>query len=471
MITCKDPKYHEQIKCIYSNNQEHIFKFWHELDDSQKTNLLNSVSEIDCGLLKELVDLGLGRSRPVTELFKLEPVEIMTLEKRKESDGNILSIGEKALRDGKAAVFLVAGGQATRLGITIPKGLLPITPLKNKSLFLLHAEKIQAASKKYNTVIPWYIMTNRLNYSATKAFFEENNFFGLSEKNIMLFKQDMLPAIDHSGKILLSTKDSISLSPNGHGGSVKALHESGALDDMLRRNIKYMFYFQVDNVLTKICDPYYLGYHISNGAEISNKVVRKNTPEDKVGIICSINGRDGVVEYSDLSKEDMYARTDDNELKYWAGSIALHIMNVDFIKRQERSSLSLPYHLAVKDITCIDSDGNQVKNPKKNGIKFEMFVFDLLLNAKKSFTMEVDRMKEFSAVKNKAGSESPETARLDLLRNYAELLKEAGLPVPVNQDGVPEHLIEISPLFALDKNDILKKKKDIPALDKDLYLQ
>jgi len=167
----------------------------------------------------------------------------------------------------------------------------------------------------------------------------------------------------------------------------------------------------------------------------------------------------------------MYARTDDKELKYWAGSIAIHVMNVDFIKQQQPGSLHLPYHLAVKDIPCIDSDGNQVKNPKKNGIKFEMFVFDLLLNATKTFTMEVDRTKEFSAVKNKSGSESPETARLDLLSNYAAMLQGAGLKVPLNHDGRPKHLIEISPLFAMDKNDILGRKKDIPALDKDLYLQ
>ncbi len=470
MITCKDPKYHEKIKCIYLNNQEHIFRFWDELDDSQKRNLLEQVQDIDCELMKELVDLGLGRRKPITESFNLRPADIMTLKKREYSDNSVLEIGEKALREGKAAVFLVAGGQATRLGVKIPKGMLPITPVKNKSLFQLHAEKIQAMSKKYDIEIPWYIMANKLNYSATAAYFKENNFFGLPENNVMIFMQDMLPAIDLSGKILLKSKDSISLSPNGHGGSVKALHESGALADMQKRNIKYIFYFQVDNVLAKICDPYFIGYHIFNEAEMSNKVVRKINPEDRVGVICRINDQDGVVEYSDLSENDMNARTADNELKYWAGSIAIHMLNVDFIERQKSAEFSLPYHLAVKDVPCIDSDGNFVNHPKKNGIKFETFIFDLLLNTRKSFTMEVDREKEFSAVKNREGSESPDTARRDLIRNYAAMLQEAGIKIPVDQNGAPEYAIEISPLFAIDKDDILEKKNDIPPLDNDLYL-
>jgi len=469
MITASEKKYQNVIETVFQNHQEQVFRFWNELNKQQKNNLLNQLSRMDFRLLQELIDLGLGKKQQITEAFRMEPTEVLTLKKRVHRDAAVLPLGEETLRAGQVAAFLVAGGQATRLGFAGPKGIFPISPVKNKSMFQLHAEKIRAVSHRYNTIIPWYIMTSESNYTETVDFFVRRHFFGLAEQNVIFFKQEMLPSISMQGKLLLSNKDRIALSPNGHGGSVKALWDSGALHDMRRRGIRYLFYFQVDNVLIKICDPVFLGYHIASRAEMSNKAVRKQQPQERVGVICKINGKDGVVEYSDLSPEDMEARADGGELKYWAGSIAIHIFNVDFLIRENEMGFKLPYHVARKIVPYLNEAGQLITPEEKNGLKFESFVFDLLLDAKKTFTMEVERSSEFSAVKNKQGTESPQTARRDLLKKDALLLREAGFDIPCHADGLPKFNIEISSLFALDAEELRRKAASLPELKEGFY--
>lgn len=466
-----DIRYQKHLDCLSSLDQSHIFRFWKWLNERQRMNLMEQIYGLDCDLLRELRDMAVGKKEPISENFNITPTNVVTLAERKERDSLVLPLGEDALRRGEVAAFLVAGGQSTRLGVSGPKGKFCITPVKNKSLFQLHAEKIRAISKKYQTIIPWYIMTSVYNHEETVAFFKENHFFGLNEQDVMFFSQEMLPAFDRQGKILLAAKDSLALNPNGHGGSVKALWDSGAIADMKNRGIKYIFYFQVDNVLVQICDPRFIGYHIQAKAEMSNKVVRKENPEDKVGVICNISGRDGVVEYSDLSREDMYARTTDGKLKYWAGSIAIHVLNVDFLERENKEGFKLPYHHAIKKVPYLDENGNLIHPKNMNAIKFESFVFDLLFDVKKSFTLEVERDKEFSAIKNKKDSESPETARKDLLRHYAFLLKEAGVKVVVDKDGFPKFDLEISPLFAQSAEEIKEKMRELAVIKKGIYLE
>lgn len=471
METKQKTQFEKNLACLEKLGQTHILKYWDELNPAQKKHLQRQIEALDCGLLQMLTGMATGKGEPLSESLTIEPGDVISLADREKSDAAALPPGEQALRRGEVAVFLVAGGQGTRLDISGPKGKFPITPLKNKSLFQLHAEKIRATARKYQTVIPWYIMTSIYNHEETVAFFKENGFFGLNEADVRFFSQDMLPTFDKEGKILLSAKNSLALSPNGHGGSVKALWDSGAINDMKDRGIRYIFYFQVDNVLAVICDPFFIGYHILAGAEMSNKVVRKVNPQDKVGVVCKINGRDGVVEYSDLSEQDMYARSADGELKYWAGSIAIHVLNVDFIERENREGFKLPYHKAVKKIPFIDNSGVLLHPAEKNGIKFETFVFDLLQHTQKTCTVEVERQKEFSALKNKSGFESPATARKDLLRYYASLLNQAGVTVEVDEQGYPLFDMEISPLFALNAQDIKEKINMLPEIRAGVYLK
>lgn len=457
-------KYQELKDKLSIYGQEHVLHFWSDLNVEQKELLAEQIKTIDFELVQNLIEL--THQSKDKNAQSMEPDTLVSLSERQTLDTEMRARGEEFLRKGKVGAFLVAGGQGSRLGFDGPKGILPITPLKEKSLFQFHAEKIRATSIYYNVVIPWYIMTSEANHESTIDFFKKHKYFGLESKNVLFFKQEMLPAINQQGKLILDEKHKLFMSPNGHGGSIKAIWDSGALKDMRQRGIECLFYFQVDNVLLNICEPEFIGYHLAHRAQMSSKVVRKAYPEEKMGVICRLNGVTGVVEYSDLSDEDMYARTADGELKYWAGSIAVHILNVDFIEHENISGFRLPYHVALKNIPFIDLDGKRVTSDKKNGYKFESFVFDALPHCTRTISIETAREDEFSAVKNASGNDSPETARRDLTQLYKRWLGAAGVTVPDTQ----QINIEISPLFAFSRQMLCTKKNLIPKITKDTYL-
>src|SRR6185503_1892057 len=237
------------------------------------------------------------------------------------------AVGEEALRAGRVAAFTVAGGQGTRLGYDGPKGTFPVTPLKQKPLFQVFAEKIRAAGTRYGRPLHWFIMTSQANHEATEAFFAEHRHFGLEPGRVHFFRQGRMPAVNFEGKILLETKSSIALSPDGHGGSLRALDRSGSLDLMRREGIDTLSYFQVDNPLVRCIDPAFIGWHLVRSSEMSSKMVPKAYAEEKVGHFCTQHGKTVVIEYSDLPMA-MQRETDaKGGLRYIAGSIAIHLLD------------------------------------------------------------------------------------------------------------------------------------------------
>jgi UDP-N-acetylglucosamine/UDP-N-acetylgalactosamine diphosphorylase len=470
MIIAPDKKYQQLIEKVYHFKQEQVFRFWDELVDSEKVELLKQLNTIDFGLMLKLSKKAIGESIKNPIENNLDIADIISIEERKTGETEAKEIGENLLRQGKMAAFLVAGGQGTRLGFEGPKGIYPVTPVKKKSLFQLHAEKLIAIGNKYGNLIPWFIMTSETNHEQTIEFFKQNDYFGYEEENITFFNQEMIPAIDNNSKFILDGKNHIFTNPNGHGGSLSALWNSSLIEKMQSKGIEYIFYFQVDNVLAEICDPVYLGYHVKNKSEMSNKVVRKAYPEEKMGVICKINGKTGLMEYSDLSEEDMYNTNPDGSLKYWGGSIAIHIFNLDFVVKENVGGFQLPYHVVHKSIPYIDETGKLIKPDKTNGIKFESFVFDALLDTNKSISLEVERTKEFSPLKNKEGLDSAETVHRDLCNLYGGWLEKSGNNVPKDKEGNASIDIEISPLYALNENE-LKNKYSIPGkVEAGLYL-
>ncbi|MBW3011880.1 UDPGP type 1 family protein [Candidatus Woesearchaeota archaeon] len=441
-------EYQTAVENVYKAKQEHIFSQWNKLTSIQKKELLDSVSDIDFKAVKERFDSLKSRHDEKKHLEPAEAIEIPKTQKQKNYMIKALNIGRKYLRKGKVAAFLVAGGQGSRLGFEGPKGCFKISPVKKKSLFQLQAEKIYAIQKKYSTIIPWYIMTSSTNDADTKNFFKENKYFGLSPNNIMFFKQKEIPAVDENGNIILETKCRVFKNPNGHGGSILALHESGALNDMKKRGIKEIFYYQVDNALVKMLDPVFVGCHVLAKAQMSSKMVKKTNPEEKVGILGYINGKMGVIEYSEMSDAEMKAKKG-NELKFNAGNIAIHMLNVKFVEELNKGGFKLPYHKAVKKIPAYAGE--------VTGIKFETFVFDALKYAKSSVIMEVKREEEFAPVKNKDGADSPETA-LDMQnRMYARWLEYAYINIPRDENGRVQGNIEICPHYALDPSELRKR--------------
>jgi UDP-N-acetylglucosamine/UDP-N-acetylgalactosamine diphosphorylase len=469
MIKTQNVKLHEKIERIYEERQDHIIRFWDSLNEQQRGNLLAQIDMIDFDLLSRLAKQALEENQAVS-LEKMEPPEVIDLKKRQYQDKEARITGAEAISQGKMAAFLVAGGQGTRLGFNAPKGMYPVTPVKKKSLFQLHAEKILASGNQHNVTIPWYIMTSLTNIDQTTNYFAENDYFGLAKEDIFVFVQDMIPAIDREGKLILDRPDHIFMNPNGHGGSIQALWKSGALVDMKNRGIDYVFYFQVDNVLTRICDPVYLGYHIQAGSEMSCKVVHKKYPEEKIGILGRFGNEMHMVEYSDLSKEDMYAKMKDESLKYWAGNIATHIFDRQFLERENEGGFKLPFHIAEKNIPYLDQNGDLIKPDDKNGIKFETFVFDALVDAKQTVCVEVERESEFSPLKNQDGENSPQTVRLALISNYAGWLENAGFEILRDDDGYPLVNIEISPLVSLQGEGMEAYQSQSKRIIDDLYI-
>ena len=319
-----------------------------------KKHLLHQIATIDFPFIQNLFKIkSLCKTQPdtCTAGLQLTPPNVISVpmnDQEKISALEARRIGEESLRNGEIAILTVAGGDGTRLGIGKPKGMLSVAPLSGKSIFQLHAEKIYVIQKKFQVTIPWYLMTSETNDSATREFFRVLNFFGLDPKQVHFFIQRMLPVIDLRGNLLMNSKSSIIMSPNGHGGIITALKENGILGNIKERGIKNIFYHQVDNVLIKMVDPVFIGYHLKNQAEISLKSVKKLHPEEKVGIIGYINGKLHIIEYSELSQSDMYAQNADGLLKYNAANIAIHLMDTDFLEQVCQDGTMLPYHAAQK---------------------------------------------------------------------------------------------------------------------------
>ena len=331
------------------------------------------------------------------------------------SDGteneSLKKTGEEIIRNGQLAVLTVAGGQGTRLGWSGPKGTFPATLITGKSLFQLIAEQIVFASQKYGVSIPWYIMTSNENDGATRSYLVDNNCFGLERTEIFMFTQGEVPAIDADGKMLLTSKNQISMNPDGHGGVIAALKQSGGLEEMVARGIAYLSYVQVDNPLARVIDPVFLALHADakqSSAEITSKCVLKTNPDERVGVFCDVDGKTTIVEYSDMSQEDKNLEDNDGSLAYRAGSIAIHMLSTEFL---QRIADDLPWHIANKKVEHVSTEtGSTVEPSEPNARKFERFVFDVLMFASKPLIVETLREEEFAPIKNAKGADSPTTS-------------------------------------------------------------
>lgn len=392
-----------------SAGQGHVFAHVDRLDTDQVAAFAAELEAIDLGLVTRL-GRKLKESTTAARSPLFSPPIVVRLGDAGEEQA--LARGNDLLAAGKVGFVLVAGGQGSRLGFDGPKGAFEIGPVTSKSLFEWHAARILAAGTRHGFRPTWYIMTSRANDEETRTFFEARGNFGFPSEDIYFFSQDMLPALDAEGRIVLAGPGEVFLAPDGHGGTLAALHASGALEHMERRGIEELSYFQVDNPLARPADPLFVGRHRAQGAEMSSKVVPKRDAAEKVGVLGLVDGALGCIEYSDLSDELREARTEGGDLVFNAGNIAAHMISRGFVERLNRGgALDLPWHIARKELATIDASGEPTKLA---GVKFETFVFDALAQAKACVTLEVDRALEFSPVKNADGSDSPATCQADL---------------------------------------------------------
>ncbi|MBL7147055.1 MAG: UTP--glucose-1-phosphate uridylyltransferase, partial [Phycisphaerae bacterium] len=195
---------YENIKNVLKKHrQSHLLAFWDQLDAPQRQRLLAQIrrldlAKIDCWVadyVKKPASEAISSDILPAPFYSLGPSD--NKQKRKYTEA--VKLGKDLIRKGKVAAFVVAGGQGTRLGFDGPKGDFPISLVKNKTLFQIFAECIAAASRKYNTVCPWYIMTSPLNRARTEEIFRSNNYYALDEKNVFIFQQGTMPNFSSDG--------------------------------------------------------------------------------------------------------------------------------------------------------------------------------------------------------------------------------------------------------------------------------
>jgi UDP-N-acetylglucosamine/UDP-N-acetylgalactosamine diphosphorylase len=455
-------------KLLKRHNQEHLLAFWQELNTAQKQHLLAQIEELDfteidswvANIVKKPTSSKIGTDLVPVISYGPKPANA----EQKHKYEKAIQLGKQLIRKSKVAAFVVAGGQGTRLGFDGPKGNFPVSPVKNKTLFQIFAETIAAVSKKYQATCPWYIMTSLLNHDQTVEIFRKNRYYGLDEKNVFIFKQGTLPNFSLDGKILMADKANIACSPDGHGGSLKALYQSGALSDMKKRGIEFISYWQVDNPLVKLFDPLFIGLHALDDAEMSSKALIKTGPKEKIGNFCLINNKVTVIEYSDFPDELAEKRNADGTLVFQLGSIAIHIINTSFVEKLNIKGFSLPLHRAEKKIPHINPDGNLIEPTKPNGVKLETFVFDAVPLASKSIILQTVRSEEFAPTKNATGVDSAEVTRRMMTECAANWLESVGVNIPKKPDGTLDCLLEIAPSFALEKDDVKAKLNQIPTI-------
>lgn len=449
------------------HGQEHVLKFWSRLTPAGQADLLTQVEGLDFKTIDQIVALLKAGSASTLAAGVMKPAPVVSPHSGDAATAK--AAGEKALKAGQVGVILVAGGQGTRLGYDGPKGTYRLAPITQASLFEIHARKILALERHYGTRIPFYIMTSEGNDAATRQFFLDHHYFGLSAERVKFFVQGTLPAFLPDGRIILDSPGKLFAAPDGHGGILTALERRGMLKDMKERGLTTLYYFQVDNPLVDIADPTFVGWHLQRRADMSLKVCAKRDAAEGLGVTVVREGRYSVVEYIELTEEQKTARDAQGELVFKFGSVAIHVFSLEFLLRE--ATAGLPLHQAHKKVPYCDDQGVTIKPEKANAYKFEKFIFDALPDAKEALILEFAREDEFAPVKNADGNDSPQTSRDAMMEKFARWFKAAGVAVPRDAQGRLAVKIEIDPVYAHDAASLAARLPGGYAIQGDVLLK
>ncbi len=424
-----------------------LFEHWADRPEAARQRLLDDLSALDPALLARLREAlsaagaAAGTAARHRQVLPLPAVPQAQWRGSRQAG----ELGEELIAAGKTAFLTPAGGQSTRLGWDGPKGSFPISPLRKATLFQIFAEKILAARRRYGLPLRWCIMTSPLNHLQTLEFFSAHGFFGLPAEEVALFPQGLLPSLSPEGRLLLAPDGGLACNPTGHGGILQAMADAGLTRSLGEAGVEELFYFQVDNPLVRLPDPQFAGWQRLRGSEMSTKVVLKAYPEERLGVPALVDGRPGIIEYSDLDPELMHSRTAGG-LEFPHGSIAIHLLNTSFAAR---AALPLPLHLARKRARCLVPRAGGATVEEREAVKFESFIFDAAPLAASPQFLETAREEEFAPLKNATGPDSIETCTAGMIEQHSRWLEACGVRVP-REGGRPRFRVEISPLFASD---------------------
>ena len=392
---------------ITATNQKYLKKF---LTEEAPAKLESQLEHMDWSYL----DMIHNKEQQRGTFSPLAAMELSEIEANKDK---YLATGFDAVKNGKVGAILLAGGQGTRLGFDKAKGMFNIGKTKELYIFEQLVANLMKVTNQTGTWVPLYVMTSEINDSMTREFFREHDYFGYNKDYVKFFVQEMEPACDHQGRVYMESRTRVAMSPNGNGGWFGSMVNAGLLSDIRSHGIEWINVFAVDNVLQRIADPCFIGATIQKNCVVGSKVVRKNAPDEKVGVMCLEDGRPSIVEYYELTDELMNAKDEKGEPAYNYGVILNYLFKVQDLEKIMAEKM--PLHIVEKKIPYLDENGEPVKPEAPNGYKFESLVLDMIHQMDSCLPFEVVRRKEFAPIKNKTGVDSVESAR--------ELLTENGV--------------------------------------------
>ena len=396
--------FEQAFEKLKTYGQEHVLKYYDSLSDTEKSSLLAQIDATDFSVISCL-----ERKDELGKKGLISPLPAMQIDEIDAQKDNFRQIGLKAVKAGKVGAVLLAGGMGTRLGSDDPKGMYNIGITKDVFIFQRLIENLMEVVKETGAWIPLYVMTSDKNHAATTSFLQEKEYFGYDPEYVFFFQQEMAPATDYQGKVFLEESYKMSTSPNGNGGWFVSMDRAGILDHVHKAGVEWLNVFAVDNVLQRIADPVFVGATIAKNVEVGAKVVKKNAPDEKVGVMCLEDGRPSIVEYYELTDELMHAKDEKGDPAYYFGVILNYLFKVSAL--EEIMAKQLPLHVVEKKIPYLDEQGEKQKPEAPNGYKFEQLVLDMIHELKNCLPFEVVRNKEFAPIKNKTGVDSVESAR------------------------------------------------------------
>lgn len=400
------------MKIWEDDNQKYIKAMMEKNTTEQNEKLTKRLEEIDFSVLEHI-----ERKETVNERGVFAPLDAVEVSEIEARGAEFKELGLKAIREGKVGAVLLAGGQGTRLGLDRPKGTLNIGVAKELYLFEQLLRNLMDVTDEAGVYVPLYIMTSNINNADTTAFFEEHDYFGYPKDYVKFFVQEMVPACDYEGRIYMESQTEVAMSPNGNGGWFSSMVNAGLLSDIKERGIEWINVFAVDNCLQRIADPMFVGATIAYGCESGAKVVRKAAPDERVGVLCTEDGKPSIAEYYEMTEEMATARKENGDLKYGFGVILNYLFSEK--KLEQIADARMPIHVVEKKIPYMDVDGTFVKPEQPNGYKFETLVLDMVHMMDDCIPYEVVREREFAPIKNLHGIDSLDSAR--------ELMKGCGI--------------------------------------------
>lgn len=406
--------YQQAYDKLEKSGQLHVLKYYEELTQEEKEALLAQVETLDFSMTESC-----KHKEELNQKGKITPLSAMQLNEIAERKEEFMSAGIEAIRAGKVGAVLLAGGMGTRLGSDAPKGVYNIGLTKEVFIFQRLIENLLDVVRQTDAWIHLFVMTSDKNHEATVSFFREKNYFGYKPEYITFFMQEMAPATDYEGKVYMEAKDKISTSPNGNGGWFSSMMKWGVVDKIHEAGIEWLNVFAVDNVLQRIADPCFVGATILTDSDVGAKVVRKNAPDERIGVICLEDGRPSIVEYYELTEELMNAKDENGEPAYSFGVILNYLFREKAL--EEIVARKLPLHIVEKKIPCLNEAGEHIRPEEPNGYKYEQLVLDMIHELNSCLPYEVERNYEFAPIKNKTGIDSVESARALCKENGIEL--------------------------------------------------